>query len=74
MVVCHIDDALVHGKSQEEHDHRLKKALERVKQVGLTLNVDKRKFSKSCIKLLGQAINESRVSPDPDKIQAIMQL
>ena len=65
---------LVHGKSQEEHDHRLKKVLERVKQVGLTLNVDKCEFSKSCIKFLGQVINKSGVSPDPDKTQAIMQL
>ena len=62
---------LVHGKSQEEHDHRLKKVLERVKQVGLTLNVDKCEFSKSCIKFLGQVIDEA---PDPDKTQAIMQL
>ena len=72
-VVCLIDDVLVHGKSQEEHDHRLKKVLERVKQVGLTLkfNVDKCEFSKSCIKFSGQVIDEA---PDPDKTQAIMQL
>ena len=73
-VVCLIDDVLVHGKSQEEHDHRLKKVLERVKQVGLTLNVDKCEFSKSCIKFLGQVIDESGVSPDPDKTLAITQL
>ena len=73
-VVCLINDVLVQGKSQEEHDHRLKKVLERVKQVGLTLNVDKCEFSKSCIKFLGQVIDESGVSPDPDKTQAIMQL
>ena len=72
-VVWLIDDVLVHGKSQEEHDQRLKKVLERVKQVGLTLN-DKCEFSKSCIKFLGQVIDESGVSPDPDKTQAIMQL
>ena len=65
--ICLIDDVLVHGKSQEEHDHRLKKVLERVKQVGLTLNVDKCEFSKSCIKLLGQVIDESGVPPDLDK-------
>ena len=73
-VVCLIDDVLVHGKSQEEHDHRLKKVLERVKQVGLTLNVDKCEFSKSRIQFLGQVIDESGVSPDPDTTQAIMQL
>ena len=43
-MVCLIDDVLVHGKSQEEHDQRLKKVLERVKQVGLTLNVGKCEF------------------------------
>ena len=65
---------LVHEKSQEEHDHRLKKVLERVKQVGLTLNCYKCEFSKSCIKFLGQVIDERGVSSDPDKTQAIMQL
>ena len=58
-IVCLIDDVLVHGKLQEEHDHRLKKVLERVKQVGLTLNVDKCEFSKSCIKFLGQVIKKA---------------
>ena len=39
-----IDDILVHGKSQEEHDRRLKRVLSMVKEVGLTLNKEKTKL------------------------------
>ena len=73
-VVCLIDDVLVHGTTQEEHDCRLKRVLRRLQQVGLTLNADKCKFSKKRNKFLGQLIDESGVSPDPDKTRAIMQL
>ena len=49
-VVCLIDDVLVHGKMQEEHDCRLRNVPERIKRVGLTLNAEKCEFSKSSIK------------------------
>ena len=48
-VVCLINNVLVHSKTQEEHDCRLRKVLERIKQVGLTLNAEKCEFSKSTI-------------------------
>ena len=73
-VVCLIDDVLIHGKTQEEHNHRLRKVLERIKQVGLTLNADKCEFSKRRIKFLGQVVDENGVSPDPDKTRAVMQI
>ena len=73
-VVCLIDDVLIHGKTQEEHDCRLRNVLERIKLVGLTLNAEKCEFSKSSIKFLSLMINEKGVSPDPDKTQAIIDL
>ena len=36
-----IDDILVYGKSQEEHDKRLTTALQRIAKAGITLNKDK---------------------------------
>ena len=73
-LLCLIDDVLMHGKTQKEHDCRLRNVLERIKQVGLILNAEKCEFSKSSIKFLGQMINEKGVSPDPDKTRAIMEL
>ena len=48
--------------------------MERIKQVGLTLNAEKCEFSKSSIKFLSQMINKKGISPDPDKTLAIMEL
>ena len=43
-VVCHVDDVLVSGKDQREHDSHLHTVLQKI-QAGLTLNKDKCKFS-----------------------------
>jgi hypothetical protein len=40
-VVCLIDDVLIYGKSQEQHDERLLAVLNRLEEAGLTLNRDK---------------------------------
>ena len=39
--LCLMDDILVYGKTQAEHDQRLRKVLERVQQAGLTLSQEK---------------------------------
>ena len=52
-VVCLIDDILVHGKTQQEHDERLYAVLERLVKVGLTLNKKKCAFSQKQVKFLG---------------------
>ena len=72
-VVCHTDDVLVYGRSREEHDQNLRNALKRIEKAGLTLNKDKCKFSQQQVKFLGQVIDGSGVSPDPTKIQAILE-
>ena len=45
-VVCLIDDNLVHGKTQEEHDKCLTVVLQKTAAAGVTLNKDKCEFSK----------------------------
>ena len=70
-IVCQMDDTLVFGKSQEEHDKRLLTTLSRIQSAGLTLNKEKCLFSKCTITFLGHVIDSSGVSPDPEKIAAI---
>ena len=69
-----IDDILVFGQSQEEHDHRLELALNRINKAGITLNSEKCEFSKKCVKFLGHVIDDSGIHPDPEKILAIQQM
>ena len=70
-VVCHVDDILVYGKDQEEHDRRLEAAMTALSAAGITLNERKCAFSKSSVEYLGHMISENQVSPDPSKTEAI---
>lgn len=65
-----MDDVLIWGATQSEHDERLWKALSWLHGAGVTLN-DKCEFSKSRIKFLGQVTEASRISADPDKVSTV---
>ena len=73
-VVCHMDDILVVGQNQKEHDERLASTLDRIAESGLTLNPDKCKFSQSKIEYLGQVIDRGEVRKDPGKVKAILEM
>ena len=44
-VLCLMDDVLIFGKDQAEHDERLEKVLKRIETAGVTLNHNKCEFS-----------------------------
>ena len=73
-VVCLVDDILVFGNTQEEHNTHLRAALQRIKEAGLTPSEDKCEFNQTHIKYLGQVINKTGVHPDPDKVHAILEM
>ena len=70
-VLCHMDDVLIFGKTQKEHDTRLHSALQRIQKAGVTLNREKCEFSRRRLTFLGHVIDERGVSPDPNKTSAI---
>ena len=72
-VVCHMDDVLIHGKSQEEHDHRVRMVLQRLSKAGITLN-EKCEFGKDEMKFLGHIISRDGIQADPNKVKAIKNL
>jgi len=71
-VVCQMDDILVFGKDQHEHDYCLKRVLERLQQQGVTLNVEKCEFSKSEVRFLGHIVGNQGIKADPEKTRAIV--
>lgn len=73
-VVCMMDDILIYGCTQAEHDRRLMTVLHKIKASRVTLNKDKCQFSRSTIKFLGHVIDGTGIHPDPDKVQAIMEM
>ena len=72
--VCLIDDALVFGKSQDEHDTRLKAVLQRLEEAKVTLNGSKCEFSKSSVKFLGHIVDQNGISADPAKTTSITKM
>ncbi|CAB4041011.1 Hypothetical predicted protein, partial [Paramuricea clavata] len=73
-VECNIDDVLVHGATQEEHDRRLEAVLQRLGNANVTLNAEKCVFNVSSVKFLGQIVGADGIKPDPEKIQAIREM
>ena len=73
-VVCQMDDVLVFGRNQEEHNLRLKQVLERVKSARVTLNPTKCELNRASVKFLGHMIDHHGIWADPDKIGAICRM
>ena len=70
-VVCLIDDVLIFGSTQTEHDSRLMAVMERIKAANVTLNPKKCEFSKPQVKFLGHLIDANGIQADPEKTAAI---
>ena len=66
-----IDDILVWGTNQEEHDSTLTAVLKRCEEIDLTLNKDKCLFGVSEVSYIGHILNATGVQPDPSKVKAI---
>lgn len=52
-VLFMIDNILVHGITQQEHDQRLMAVLESLHKANVTLNKDKCQFSRHSVTFLG---------------------
>ena len=70
-VLCMIDDVLVYGATQEEHDRRLLASLEQIQKAGITLNRAKCQFGITCIHFCGYVIDSSGIHPNPAKVEAL---
>ena len=56
--------------SEMELDQRLIATLEPIKEVGVSLNKAKCKFSVSAVKFLGHIVDKDGIRADPDKTKA----
>ena len=67
------DDIIVRGKTAEQHDTRLEKALGRIQEKGLTLNKEKCKFHRSEIEFMGHLLSARGIGPTQAKVEAVME-
>jgi len=70
-VLCLIDDVVIFGKDQEEHDARLEAALTRIQADKITLNKRKRECGQSKLLFLGHIIQASGTT---EKVAAITEM
>ena len=70
-VICIMDDILVHGRTQTDHDKRLESILARLTKAKITLNPDKCEVSKHQLKFAGHNLSAHGIGPDTDKTAAI---
>ena len=66
-----VDDILIWGSTEEEHDANLSKVLERAGQIGLKLNLSKCKFRARSVSFVGHTSTDKGLKPDTEKTDAI---
>ena len=71
-IVCHMDDTLIHGPTQEVHDTRVRLVLNQLSNAGIKLN-NKCEFSKHRIIFLGHVISDKEVEADPKRTKAVQE-
>ncbi|CAI5680231.1 unnamed protein product [Oreochromis niloticus] len=70
-VLVFLDDLIVFSDTLEQHEARLMKVLNRLKDFGLKLSPEKCHFFKASVKYLGHVVDARGVHTDPDKISAL---
>lgn len=70
-VVVYLDDIMVTGRTQQEHDERLAQVMARLRQFDILLNEDKCVFNATRLEFLGHELSSEGVRPTESKIAAI---
>lgn len=70
--LVYIDDILVFGKDEEEHDRNLERVLKRLKEYALVENRLKRKYKQEEVEFLGYIVGRDRLKPKTERAQGIM--
>lgn len=73
-VEIYIDDILIHGKTQEEHDERLEKVFQIARKYNIKFNKKKCSFSKGEVNYLGYKFSSKGIEMQSDRITAIKEM
>ena len=69
-----VDDLLVWGKSEQEHNERLKNVMERAAEIDLKFNKEKCKINQKEVKYVGHTFGSDGLKPSADRVQAILDM
>jgi hypothetical protein len=71
-VVVFINDILVYSRSEEEHEHHLCLALQKLREHRLYAKLSKCEFWMKQVAFLGHVISKGGTSVDPSKVQDVL--
>lgn len=70
--LVYLDDLIICGKTYQEHQDKLETVFLALEKAQLTLNLTKCNFAQTQILCLGHQVTPEGITPDPSKINAIM--
>lgn len=73
-IVAIVDDILVFGHTQEEHDNNLRAILERAREKGVKLNEDKLEVGVFKLEYFDHIVTSEGLKPDPAKVTAVQDM
>lgn len=71
---CYLDDILIASQTDLEHREHLRQVLQRLKEYGLSINIEKCNLGQQEVKYLGCTINKDGTKPISTKVEAILQM
>ncbi|GBN98553.1 hypothetical protein AVEN_207087-1 [Araneus ventricosus] len=63
----YIDDVVIYSQSWRDHLLHIDSTFRSLREVGLTVNLEKYAFGQNQVKFLGHIVGSSQHSPDPEK-------
>lgn len=73
-VFVYLDDIIIVSEDFESHLATLEKVIDRLSNAGLTISAEKCQFCRSSLKYLGFVVDQNGLRPDPEKVEAILNL
>ncbi|KAF4301954.1 hypothetical protein GTA08_BOTSDO10282 [Botryosphaeria dothidea] len=70
--IAYLDDILIYSEKEDEHAKNVNKVLQRLKDRGLQLDLDKCEFNIRSVKYLGLIVSTNGIEMDPEKVSAII--
>jgi len=72
-VAIYINDILIYSNIKKEHIKYVKRVLQRLRELGLRVDVRKSEFNINKVKFLGLVITKGGVKIDPSKVSTILE-
>lgn len=72
MTACYLDDIIVTGRNNIEHETNLRKVLQCLMDNGIRLGIDKCKFFQNSVSYCGHIISKEGLKKSKDLVQAVL--